>query len=417
MMTGIREAAYGTEHGASVPTDATAQLLLLLARENLTEEQGARARKLIAEIADWEHFARLAHANFSAPFVYRHLRTLGLEALHKGILDQFQALAFHATFGSLKIMSAMSAFHAACIEPVKADHVYVKGPALAARYYKDACLRRCRDVDVLVGQSYFPDVATLARKTGHRFLIDVNPITFTDDPSLIDFMIRHEDVLSFFDSNNVHIELHRRLDYRVAVFPVHELLRDVEKIKFASIEVNVMSTTWLFNYICYHHSRHFWSRLHWVADLHAIMAHPTFNVDRVLVLSEELGIRSTVEPAIEFANLTDKPETWSDVLGRSHAGMFLEGCLSGLAGDSAYEFDHVTGHLIPGIGLPWQVDRSKRASKFASSVVRRLKPTISQFTANPRPKSMEWAYYVENAMMLSGRAVRRLGFPWPSSKS
>lgn len=304
--------------------DAVAQLLVLLARDVLTPAADARARELLQKVDDWQEFALLAHNNFSLPFAYRHLASLGFSASQPELMTAMRGLALRTTMANLKWHGALQSFHEACILPTKARHAYIKGPALAARYYRDAGARQCRDIDVLVMPDDFARVARRAFDHGLRFITEYEPeIRFTDNDQDIDFMIRHADVISMLDANGHLFELHRYIEKMTPVFPVQDVLADTCPTTLGRNNLSVMSTPWLFNYIAYHHSRHFWSKLHWVADLHAIMSHPSFDRDATLALARRIGISATVEATLVFAELTEQPGSWQAALaerkiGRAH---------------------------------------------------------------------------------------------------
>lgn len=389
--------------------DATAQLLMLLARDVLTPAVRARAEALIPEIGDWQEFAKLAHGNFSLPFAYRHLDALGLTTIQPELMAMLRGLTFRTTMANLRWHNALQTFHEVCILPVKARHAYIKGPALAARYYRDPGIRQCRDVDVLVLPEDFPAVARRAFAQGYRFIEAYeSELKFTSDPQDIAFMLRHADVISMLDAEGHLFELHRHIEKMTPVFPVQDVIAHRGETQLGRSTLSVMATDWLFNYIAYHHSRHFWSKLHWVADLHAIMSHPSFDRDQILSLARNIGICSTVEATLEFAALSEQPERWSEALaGRSHGAIFLDACLRGLPGDSAYEFDRWKDMFLFDFEATWQIDAGRKHRFWVGSALRRLEPNTSQYFERRRSRPFEFLYVLENAKALSLNLLKR----------
>lgn len=389
--------------------DATAQLLLLLARERLTPQQVDRARALVPLVEDWPELIRFASGNMSLAFVHKHLAALPAAPLPDGLLTGASAAVRRIAMRQMALIASLRRFHEACVAPLNAPHVYIKGPAMAALYYDQPVLRPCGDVDILVGADAYARVARAALARGDRFLFPSEPPTFAADPADIDFLIRRSDVILSFDAAGTLFEIHRHIEKTTPIFPEGELLRRAQTVRLSGTEIATLSTAWHFVYICYHHSRHFWSRLHWVADLHAIQAHPSFDRDEALAIARAIGLAPTVEATLEFAGLTDKPEEWSAVLGQNPAGIFLDACLRGLPGDSAFELEGWKDMFLFDFANPWQYDPRRKYILWAQSALRRLQPTGSQYAHNKRPRALEWLYYLENAAALSGNVLKRVG--------
>jgi hypothetical protein len=403
-----------TEYPSSTPPhvrlDPTAKLLVLLARDVLTVDLSELARTLVAEVTDWPEFARLAHYNFSLPFAYKHLSMLGLAKTQPDFMADLRFLTMRVTMSNLKWHKAMIAFHQACIEPLDARHAYIKGPALAARYYSDAGLRLCRDIDVLLPPGDFAAVAKRALDHGYRFVTSFDaPISFAENPQDIDFMLRHGDVISMLDRDGYLFELHRHIEKMTPLFPVREVIASTSQARLGPCDINTMSTNWLFSYTSYHHSRHFWSKLHWVADLHAIMNHPSFDRTRVLQMARQIGIAATVEATLAFADLTSKPDTWESALReKNHGAIFLDACLRGLPGDSAYEFGKWHDMFLFDFEDTWQIDAGRKYRFWAGSALRRLEPHLTQYFENRRSRPFEFLYVIENAIALSQNLFKQI---------
>jgi hypothetical protein len=390
-------------------TDATAQLMLLLARENLDARQADRAQTLAREVDDWPEFVRFSWNNRSIGLVHKHLDAMPQGLLPGGLVTQTRALARRIAMDQMAVTASMRRFHVDCVEPLQAQHVYIKGPALAALYYRQPVLRPCSDVDILVGARDYGRVARAALARGDRFLFPSDPPDFATDAADLDFMIRRNDVIMSYDSSGTLFEIHRHIEKTTPIFPERELLGSSRIVRVNGADVATLSTAWHFVYVCYHHSRHFWSRLHWVADLHAIQAHESFDREAVMGIARSIGLLGTVEAALDFAALTDKPEAWGPLLGVSPAGIFLEACLRGLPGDSAFELEGWSDMFLLDFANPWQFEPRRKYVFWARSALRRLQPECYQYARNRRPRSLEWLYYLENVGALSGNLLKRAG--------
>jgi len=389
--------------------DAAAQLMLLLAREKLSDDQKDRARHLTKQVSDWAEFTRFSVQNRSIGFAFKHLSAMPKALFPAGLLAAMQAEVRHMAMAQMALTASMKRFHAHCVAPLNVDHVYIKGPALAGLYYQQPILRPCSDVDILVSTKDFARVARAALNRGDRFLFPSDPPDFDANPTDIDFMIRHSDVIMSFDTTGTLFEIHRHMEKTTPIFPEADLIRSAQLAPIGEVLVPTLSTAWQFIYICYHHSRHCWSKLHWVADLHALQAHPSFDRAEIVALARSIGLAPTVEAALEFAYLTDKPDLWESHLGVTPAGMFLDACLRGLPGDSVFEIEEWHNSFLLDFVNPWQYEPGHKYRLWMKSALRRLQPNCYQYAEKRRSKVMEWLYYVENAATLAGNALKRVG--------
>jgi Uncharacterised nucleotidyltransferase len=390
-------------------TDATAQLLLLLARDKLSETQRQRVNELAPLVPDWIELLKLATRNAGLPFVYKHMSGQLRAILSPDMMAEIKALALRQTLAAMKLTSSLCKFHQDCLVPSGASYLFMKGPALAVQYYQDTALRTSCDIDVLIAERDFERVARTALSQGYRFLFQTEDGDFATKEQDIAFLIRYAECISAFSPDGTHFELHRHIEKTTPIFPADAILESALNVRVGTQVVKTMSHAWHFIYITYHHSRHFWSRLHWVADLHALTQHDSFNEAEVLGLATKIGILPTVQAALDFAKLTDTPSNWPSVLGKTPGGIFLDACLRGLPGDHAFELESWDAMFLFDFGDQWQFDAKKKYRFWAQSALRRLKPNEYQYKEKPRPRAMEWLYYVENAVILSDNAFKHLG--------
>ena len=370
--------SHGLSKYGAPRTDVTSQLFLLLARDILSDAQADKAGKLVSEISDWNEFLSLSKRNAGLPFVYKHISHHLRDKLPASEMSEIKSLALRQMLASMKLTTALAAFHRDCL-------------------------------DVLVAERDFTRVAKLALSHNYRFLFQTEDGNFATSDQDIDFIMRHADCVSAFNADGVHFEIHRHIEKTTPIFPVDIILNATELVKVGKQGVKTMSIAWHFIYITYHHSRHFWSRLHWVADLHALRQHENFDITQVRNLARQIGILPTVEAALAFAELTDKPEQWADVLGKTPGGIFLDACLRGLPGDHAFELESWDAMFLFDFGDEWQFDKKKKYSFWAQSAMRRIRPNEFQYKEKPRTKSLEWLYIVENMATLSGNLFKRFG--------
>lgn len=381
--------------------DATAKLLLLLARPTLTEAQQQQARAYASEVSDWDDFAQLATQKFVSALAFRHLQSCSADLLPAGVIPQMKQAARASAMATLRVASAHAAFHRQCIEPTNAKHAYLKGLALASLSSSRLGERYCRDVDVLVSQDDFPKVVQTAVLCGYSLFIDDLPGRAITKPDEIAFVCHHADVVSLVGRAPVAIDVHRRLDKRHVRFDLDEAFATTEAIRLAEVECRTLSKAMHFNYFCYHHARHFWSHLHWVTDLNAVSGRADLDRADVLRIADEIGIRPTIDAAFEFSALTQHPNSWdAALLGSTGGAQFLRACLINLNGGMEIEEELRAYRPSGDIAGAWQTDSRRKLEFMVHDWQRRLRIRPIQYFRRRAPRWLYWTYRIENMFML-----------------
>jgi hypothetical protein len=390
---------------ASLRQDCSARLLLLLAKTRLTASQAEEARTLAAGVKDWNEFAKLAASKFVITYVHRHLRSIAADIVPPLCLKDMEQLAYASTKATLRVAAAQLAFHNRCIQSTGAKHAYVKGPALAAQCGQDMGERYSRDIDVLVASSDFRRVIAAAITSGYGAYVGPNAITKAQD---LNFLTRYADVVTIFSPERIPIELHRRLDKRSVNFDLERALATAEEVAVSGVTLQTLSKPYHFNFICYHHSRHFWSKLHWLADVHALTSVSDFDPDEALRLADTIGIRPTIEASFEFRELTARSGLWGRPLSLDTGGsQFLGVCLFNLDGELELEQSLRKGMPFSDFMSAWQIS-SRRHTRFELNAWwNRLRPTPTQYFRRRLPLPLQWLYYLRNAATLTRLALVR----------
>jgi len=388
--------------------DATARLLLLLAKVSLNSAQQEQARALAVQIVDWTEFVQLAHRKFVSALVHRHLAACARDVAPEAALAHLGQLARLTTMGALRVAAAQTAFHKSCIESVGADHVYIKGVALAQRYYGGIGERPCRDIDILIAPPDFARVVEAAIAAGYRMVFDVEPRRFAQSDADRKFLTKHADVITLQGPDCVTIEAHRRLDKRGLNFDLNLAFATAQPISIAGVTMQSLATPYHFNYICYHHSRHFWSHLHWLADLDAMRRAPDCDPAQVLLLADAIGVRPTIDAALDLQALLAQPGLWGQRAPDTGGGRFLQACLYNLDGDLDVEKALRQGKVVQDFMSPWQASPGHIYGIALRSALERLRPKQSQYVAHPYPAPLHWVYSVRNAWKDIFTAISRL---------
>ena len=356
---------------------ASRRLLMLSARGAWNDAQRARAVQLVAGVADWNAFCEVAIRSFGACLAYRLLSTLDAGSVPPPILARMQQMSRMVAVRSLQIEGAMLEFKSGCLEPLGVRHVFFKGAALAHRYHAAPAARPSRDVDVLIDPAVALEVVRRARQAGYTPIRPIGPT----DRDLVRWM-KQETVYGMRSPNGVLIEIHHSLDHGDGVLDSDRMLGRAETIDFRGRSLPVLRTSDLFVYMCMHHTRHFWSHLHWYADLDAITAHPRFDLAEVREVAASVHLGSTIEACLQLharASTGDWPETLS--LDGDTSEALLARSIECLEGGPAREVELRATRLSPDRAFAWQSSLSERAVLFVQRVRRRLVKLFGRVTS------------------------------------
>ena len=389
--------------------DAAAKLLLLTARSELTDAQAKETQQLAAQVSDWDDYVETSTKKFSIPFSYRHLNAFAADFVPEPTLARMRQLAKLSGLTSLKIASAQVAFHKACIEPLGVRYVYMKGIALSRQFNREIADRYSRDVDVLVEENSFQRVVLSAVKHGYKLMMDHDPLEFATSRQDVAFMAKHAEVATLIGDDGVHIEVHRRLGKLGLKFDLNEILDNAEYVELFGTRIKTIPKATHFIYICSHHSRHFWSRLHWLADLNAMTNAFENDRDEIVKKAEMIGIGPTIEASFEFNELAAQPDLWdlsdSAPPGGQH---FLKACLINLNGGLEIEQALRTNLALGDFMADWQVSETRHSSLWRNTWVRRLTPNVQQYKRRKLPAVLHWIYYLQNASLLCKNVLNRV---------
>lgn len=365
------------------------RLLLLFARLELDDDQSRAAMLLCEEVEDWEAFRHMASDRFILPVVYRHLRRLEPASLPAEQLALMKQQVLMDYRHGLNVMASLGEIHQQLLVPLTIPYVTFKGPSLGARYYDEPAMRFSRDIDILVPKDRMAELLARALAAGYRPL---DPPGLINDPVSLAFVARHTKVITLLSPRNIVIEFHSRIDNIGTVYDSRALIDQAEPVRIGAAEVSVLPTDELFVYICWHHTKHFWSRLHWLVDLDALQRHPSFDRQRVIACAERRGLQSTVEVCLKMAELLGSPGLeWDDQNDR-RLDELLTLSLKAMQGDLEVEHQLITQKPTPDFAFRWQTDRRHRLRWKLLGWLRIFRPSFADYAEWPLPTRWQWLY-------------------------
>jgi len=379
--------------------------LLFLSRADIPAGDMKRASALCAGVEDWPLLTNIAQRKFSLPFVYSNLQRMNLGAKYGPVLDAMRLQVLPITFGALRVLSAQKKFHSECVAPLGIEHVYLKGPTLAARYYDDPGLRFARDIDILVSRTDQEKLVCQAMECGCLILDENEPKGRHVSDRDLQALLTYKTVTTLVTPDNVIIEVHRDIDKRLGLFKAVEVFERHETISDGTIEYGVMPTTDLFCYVCYHNTRHIWSRLHWIADLDVMVNHSSFDKNAVLARGQELGLHANVAACLELHGIAISGEASARSKEETRGAELAAICLKNLSGDLELEYDLREGEELLGLPFKWMVSQDVRKRARTQTRLSRILPSYEEYAAWPLPRALQWMYYLSKPLGIAKRQL------------
>jgi hypothetical protein len=376
------------------------QLLLLVSRERLSPAQLARAAELAAGVDDWEAFVRVSHRAFGICLVHAGLSRLPPGSVPVAVLASLRQGARGMAARSLLIESTQRRFADDCLAPGGARHAFFKGLALSTRYYAAPAHRPCRDVDVLVDGAAVLDVVLRAHRHGYK----PYEVAGVDSDRDVAAWVKYGSVFPMLAPSGVLVEIHKSLDHGEGFFDTAALLARAEAIELRGRPIAVLGTADLFTYLCMHHTRHFWSHLHWFSDLDALSSHAAFDPDEVRQVARKAGLLSTVEACLGLNRLAAGGR-WTNAPGTGPEHALLESAIACLLGGREREDELRGTRLSSDRAFSWQLGPGGRLAHR----LRKARPTFTDYQALPLPGWLQPLYYLTRpfrvlAMLASGKS-------------
>mgnify|MGYP006308331265 FL=1 len=197
--------------------------------------------------------------------------------------------------------------------------------------------------------------------------------------------------MNWISPEGVLVEMPSSLDGEWGRLPTDEMIEQAENVDVAGLSVPVPRTA---DFICYlfkHHSRHHWARLHWIADLNAILSHPDCDVTVVLERARARGFERTVKAALAIKQAVALPEPWKANFDDPFAHELFRHCLTNLEGDFTQEL--ALRETFPATSIDIEIKRRRRRHRLQRNV-QRFHPRPEDFLARPLPTRWHFLYYL-----------------------
>jgi hypothetical protein len=246
-------------------------------------------------VQNWDRVLRIARRHRVFGLLSRGLRRAGIKPPPQIAIEVEQATSSQTrqtmSF-ALESIRLQSLFRDADI-----DVVFLKGAALTMLAYGDFGLRHAKDIDLVIKEQDAKAAGELLALAGYMPRFHLERMSAAQQ----DLWRRHSKGMEWFHPvKYVELELHWRLTDMPSAW--NELpppdQRQLVSVGGAT-PLSTLANDRLFAFLCIHGAAHGWSRLKWLADIHALLPRDRpGEIERLYRRSAEVGARRAAGQAL-----------------------------------------------------------------------------------------------------------------------
>lgn len=257
--------SYPQSVTATPPYDPEFELLAAATARPAGRRHTGAIAAAVARRIDWSRFLKLVARHRIAPLALDGLACVR-GAVPEDVHRDLRTAALRDRASALQMVGVLATITAR-LSAGGIDAISIKGPTLALLAFGDASLRQSRDLDILISSQHVGRALAILRPDCRL----IHPAGF-DAPDLLRRWAQvMKDVSLLHEPTGTIIELHWRLNDNPHLLPV-AVATSRRTVTFGSIAVETLAPDDLLLYLCVHGATHYWFRLKWLADVHALLA-------------------------------------------------------------------------------------------------------------------------------------------------
>jgi hypothetical protein len=267
------------------------RLLVCLSRRRLDPSQQQRARELARDPLDWSYLVASANAHGVAGLCYARLvelRQQGLDVRLEPLEGAAKAIAARSLLLASRLIAILDQ-----LKQQKLPAVPYKGPVLAMMAYGSLAARDFVDLDLIVRHQDLFSAWEVIEAEGHWAQPSIEGLSPNDSriPGQYEFQAPTGDYL---------VELHTERTLRHFPRPLRpeRIFADLKPFELLGRQIPSFSPADALIFLSVHHSKDFWSRLLWIADIAELVQLEGFSWTEALTRAQALGCRRIVNVAI-----------------------------------------------------------------------------------------------------------------------
>lgn len=226
-----------------------------------------------------------------------------------------------------------------------------------------------------------------------------------------DACLRYVPVVELRSPTGIMIELHQALAKSGCVFSTSKYLKASVARPVEGIDLRVLPCTELFVYLCFHHSKHRWSSLHWCADLEAFWQHPELNPLQINALARKLGLAATVEESWKLRSELETLALYGALPAERPPSRLLADCMAALTRSFLPVIEPPEQRREPDFPYGWQKTPGYRWRIQCA----RFHPSAYDYFDWPLPARWHWLYYLVKPLRVMRSGLGRLRKPQGAS--
>ena len=236
-------------------TTAEDELVRCCAQVLPKEETQKRLSQLVENPLDWETVLNRCWWHRIRPLAYRHLSSQREHAVPKRVLRELSEQVNELRARSARLYRVLRQV-GDYFENAGVRAIAFKGPTLSEDAYGDLSLRECGDLDLLVNQSEFDQIA--AALAAHGFQ------SYWERPEK-----NRQAFACEFERSDATLDVHWALspgwlNYRV---DFERMWADSIPLSSDAMMLRKFSPEDVLIVLCIHGTKHFWERLRWITDV------------------------------------------------------------------------------------------------------------------------------------------------------
>lgn len=237
------------------------ELLFCVARKTVNEDVAARITSLLTGELNWNYLREKARQHRLLPLLYQHLTSVCPQSVPAPILNSLKDEFRENSQSCLYLFSELRKVVRLFAEQGVSSVVF-KGTVLAAAVYGDIGLRQAGDIDILIERRNFGLAKQLLNSAGYKMEPE---LTRSQESAHLRFHCE----IQFIAAGGRVVDLHWGLSPKSFPFDLDpsQVIQRAKPVSIQSTSLLTFSPEDMILYLCFHGSKHYWSRLEWISSL------------------------------------------------------------------------------------------------------------------------------------------------------
>ena len=283
------------------------ELISLISRVTLDENETRSAEDLLQEDLDWEHIFKRSEEEGLSPLIYHHFKLKNLKGsdyIPESILEHAKEAYYNNSLNNMllceeckKVLKIFSS--------EKISAMILKGIYLAENIYKNIALRPIADMDILIKREDLPKTNEILRSLGYIVPSNYADFLLKKETTPINSLVYNKPGVYFFLHLHWHIiNLTWPLDSVIGMIDMDRIWSSAEPTMIDGVECLSLSPHHLLIYLAHHGFSHCFNRLILASDIFEFLRcnQDTLDWDLVIKEAERLNLSLVLYYSLCFSS-------------------------------------------------------------------------------------------------------------------